>query len=264
MDIDFDRVTALIRQTKPLLLDSRKAAEITEKGRADYVTAVDLSVQSFLVDKLEALVPGIQFVCEEGEPSRVDWDQPVWILDPVDGTTNLIHDFHASAVSLGLWNGSAMEYGCVYNPFREELYRAERGRGAFLNGERIHVSTAGTLAHSVVVVGTAPWDKSRADQVFRTIEEIFQSCEDIRRTGSAALDCCSVACGRAEGFFEYDLKPWDYAAGSLLVEEAGGRFTDLEGRGFRPDHRADLIATNGRIHQELVDCLSRSARREAQ
>ena len=134
MDIDFDRVTALIRQTKPLLLDSRKAAEITEKGRADYVTAVDLSVQSFLVDKLEALAPGIQVVCEEGEPSRVDWDRPVWILDPVDGTTNLIHDFHASAVSLGLWNGSAMEYGCVYNPFREELYRAERGRGAFLNG----------------------------------------------------------------------------------------------------------------------------------
>ena len=256
MQIDYDRVTELVRQTKSLVLNSRQAAQITVKGRADYVTQVDFSVQEYLVGALKGLYPDSQFLCEEGAHAALDWDRPIWILDPIDGTTNLIHDFHTSAVSLGFWNGREMEYGCVYNPFREELYRAVRGQGAFLNDAPIHVSQVKTMSRSLVAVGTAPWDKTRVDQVFRTLRHIFLACEDIRRTGSAALDCCSVACGRTDGFFEYDLKPWDYAAGSLLVEEAGGSFTDLKGNRFRPDRVADLIASNGQIHRELVNCLA--------
>lgn len=255
MVIDYDKVTALVLEAKSLVLNTGNAGKITEKGASDYVTQVDFSVQDFMVKKLGELYPEIQFLCEEGEKSALDWDRPIWILDPVDGTTNLIHDFHMSAISLGLWNGREMEYGCVYNPFWDELYRAVRGRGAYLNGRHIHVSGAESMSRSVVAVGTAPWDKTRVDQVFDTLKKIFLSCQDIRRTGSAALDCCSVACGRADGFFEYDLKPWDYAAGSLLIEEAGGRFTDLEGRPFRPDRKADIIGTNGKIHDELISCL---------
>lgn len=255
MTIAYDEVTGLVRSAKKLVLNAKQAGQITVKGLADYVTQVDFSVQDYLVGELRQRYPEIQFLCEEGERDALDWDRPAWILDPVDGTTNLIHDYHTSAVSLGLWNGTEMEYGCVFNPFWDELYCAVRGKGAFLNGAPIRVSRTREMAHSVVAVGTAPWDKTRADQVFGTIKKIFLACEDVRRSGSAALDCCSVACGRADGFFEYDLKPWDYAAGSLIVEEAGGSFTDLAGRRFRPDHTADLIATNGQIHQELVSCL---------
>lgn len=259
MTLNYNKVTELVLAAKELVLNSKQAEQITVKGLADYVTQVDISVQNFLVGSLSQLDPDIQFLCEEGAHKRLDWERPIWILDPVDGTTNLIHDYHVSAVSLGLWNGTEMEYGCVFNPFWDELYHAIRGQGAFLNGKAIHVSKTQAMVNSVVAVGTAPWDKTRVDQVFGTIKKIFLSCQDVRRTGSAALDCCSVACGRVDGFFEYDLKPWDYAAGSLIVEEAGGSFTNLKGQRFRPDHTADLIATNGRIHPELIACLEQDA-----
>lgn len=258
MNVEFEKVTALVLDTKRLILNADQAQQVTVKGRADYVTQVDFAVQNELLSKLGACCPGIQFLGEEGQKRQLDWSKPVWILDPVDGTTNLIHDYQMSCVALGLWDGARLVYGCVYNPFREELFQAVRGQGAYLNGRRISVSKRSTLANSLIMVGTSPYEKDRADLVFDRIKRVYAASEDIRRSGSAALDCCAVACGRADGFFEYNLKPWDYAAASVILEEAGGAFTTMEGTAVFPGKNADVAGSNAAIHQEFLAKLNES------
>ena len=255
MNVDYDKVISLVLNTRALILNSDKAHQVTEKGLADYVTQVDFSVQNYLTHALAEEYPRIQFLGEEGQKEALDWTRPVWILDPVDGTTNLIHDFQMSCVALGLWDGTQMAFGCVYNPFRNELYRAVRGQGAWLNDRRISVSDRPTLAKSLIMVGTSPYEKDRAGEVFAKMKRVYLACEDIRRSGSAALDLCTVACGRADGYFEDTLGPWDFAAGSVILEEAGGTFTNAAGEPVFPGRRSGVAATNGRIHRELLNKL---------
>lgn len=257
MNINYQKIIELVLSTKDLILNTEKANQITVKGLADYVTQVDLSIQSYLVNALAHTYPEIQFLGEEGCQKELDWSRPVWILDPIDGTTNLIHDYQNSCVALGLWDGKQLVFGCVYNPFHNELYHAVRGDGAYLNGCRISVSDRPSLSRSLILVGTSPYEKDRADDVFGKIKHVYLASEDIRRSGSAALDFCTVACGRADGFFEYNLKPWDYAAGSVILEEAGGRFTNPLGDSVFPGKNSDVVGTNGSIQQELMDLLNR-------
>lgn len=256
MNVDYNKVIELVLSTKQLILNTDKAHQVTVKGLADYVTQVDFSVQNYLVHALAEAYPEIQFLGEEGHKEHLDWSRPVWILDPVDGTTNLIHDFQTSCVALGLWDGQELLFGCVYNPFREELYRAVRGQGAYLNDKKISVSDRPTLSKSLILVGTSPYEKERADEVFDKIKRVYVASEDIRRSGSAALDFCTVACGRTDGFFEYNLKPWDYAAGSVILEEAGGQFTNAHGERVFPGENSDVVGTNGLIQQELLNKLN--------
>lgn len=256
MTINYQKIIELVLNTKDLIMSHEKANQITVKGLADYVTQVDFSVQSYLVKALAEEYPDIQFLGEEGHKENLDWSRPVWILDPVDGTTNLIHNYQNSCVALGLWDGTQLVFGCVYNPFHNELYRAVRGEGAYLNGRRISVSDRACLDRSLILVGTSPYEKDRADEVFDKIKRVYMSSEDIRRSGSAALDFCTVACGRADGYFEYNLKPWDFAAGSVILEEAGGRVTNAIGDAVFPGENSDIICTNSLIHQELTDKLN--------
>lgn len=258
MTINYQKIIELVLNTKDLIMSHEKANQITVKGLADYVTQVDFSVQSYLVKALAEEYPDIQFLGEEGHKENLDWSRPVWILDPVDGTTNLIHNYQNSCVALGLWDGTQLVFGCVYNPFHNELYRAVRGEGAYLNGRRISVSDRACLDRSLILVGTSPYEKDRADEVFDKIKRVYMSSEDIRRSGSAALDFCTVACGRADGYFEYNLKPWDFAAGSVILEEAGGRVTNAIGDAVFPGENSDIICTNSLIHQELTDKLNKT------
>ena len=255
MNINYEEVRQLVLSCKGLIFNQKKAHEVKVKGLADYVTQVDLAVQSYLTAELNRRWPEVQFLGEEGQKHALDWSRPVWILDPVDGTTNLIHDYQTSCVSLGLWNGGEMEFGCVYNPFHGELFSAVQGQGASLNGEPISVSRRPTLSRSLILVGTTPYEKDRADQIFDQIKRVYVASEDIRRSGSAALDLCTIACGRAEGYFEYNLKPWDYAAGSVILEEAGGTFTGITGQPIFPGENGDVLCTNGLIHTELMEKL---------
>ena len=147
-------------------------------------------------------------------------------MDPIDGTTNLIYDYKLSAVSLGLYEQGEITMGIVYNPFTDEMFTAAKGEGAYLNGVSIHTSEEVELRNSIISYGSCPYDKSHAKELFPMFERIFVNCADFRRTGSAAIDFCYVACGRQHGFLELNLKPWDYAAGSLIVQEAGGVVTD--------------------------------------
>lgn len=248
MKIDAEKIISLVESIKPLFEDNKRASRVTEKGKADFVTEVDYAVQKRIKDGLLEQYPEIQFMAEEKDNSEIDFSGDVFILDPVDGTSNLIHDFQHSALSLGYVENGILTYGIVYKPYTNELWCAEKGKGAFLNGERIHVSSVESLERSLVLFGTSPYHHEYADKVFETAKKIFLDCSDVRRLGSAALDLAYVASGRAECYFELNLKPWDYAAGVLLVEESGGKVTDYAGNPIHLDRPCDIFAGNGRIN----------------
>lgn len=252
MKINMEELIQIVKQTKPHFEDAGAAGQVTVKGISDYVTQVDFHVQEQLGQALADRYPDIQFMGEEKDNSGIDFSGAVWILDPVDGTTNLIHNFRNSAVSLGLCVNGEMQAGIIYQPYTDEVFWAEKGKGAYLNGRRIYVSRAECLKDSLVSVGTSPYNHELAEENFRNFKEIFLSCQDIRRIGSAAIDLAYVASGRVEAYFERNLKPWDYAAGLLLVQEAGGTVTDFEGRPVALHKPSDIVAGNGKVGEELV------------
>ena len=183
----------------------------------------------------------------------MDPARPYWILDPIDGTTNLIHDCHQSCVALALWDGEKLVFGCCYNPFRDETFAAELGKGAYLNGRPIHVSDMSEMEKALVIVGTSPYEREKTDRVFDMVKRIFQRSADIRRLGSAELDLCWVACGRADCYVEYNLKPWDYAAGSVILHEAGGKLSDCAGQEPKLPFNSDICCSNGLLQAEFLD-----------
>ncbi len=248
-------IMELVKKTKAFVENREMASHVKAKGPADYVTQVDTDIQSFLCKELSRLAPQIQFLGEEEGLHEMPGDV-YWILDPIDGTTNLIHDYQHSVVSLGLYEKGEITLGVIYDPFREDIYYAQKGKGSFLNGNPIHVSLAGTLGETIIAFGTAPYDRELSAENFRHLEKVFGKCQDIRRTGSAALDLAYVACGRTGGFFEPRLSPWDFAAGMLLVTEAGGRITDLTGESLNLLKRGGVVATNGKLHGELLELLA--------
>lgn len=196
----------------------------------------------------------------------------------MDGTTNLCFDFQHSAVSLSFYDGKEITFGLIYNPFTEELFTATKGEGAYLfnrtnpymenfdksdpsvrhrtDGIPIHVTDNRDMAHSLIAIGTSPYNKADSKLNFTDFEAVFTKCLDIRRTGSSALDFAYVASGRIDGYFERKLRLWDYAAGYILVREAGGKITDIKGNDLKHLVRCDVIATNGSIHDEFRQCIT--------
>ena len=215
-----------------------------------------MAVQSFLARQLAVIAPNVQFMGEEQDNSGIDPSRPFWILDPVDGTTNLIHGLRLSAVSLAYAEGGAVRFGVVYDPFRGECYSACEGRGASLNGELISVSSALELSDALAAAGTVPGYKHMADEAFRQMRLLYDSCQDVRRSGCASLDLCHVAAGRLDAYAELMLQPWDYAAGALIVSEAGGRATTLTGEPLPLTHGSAILASNGRLHSKLLSLLA--------
>lgn len=244
-----------VQEAGACLTDPAAVHSIRAKGETDYVTNVDLAVQELLRERLTALAPDVQFMGEEQDNTGLDWSRPCWILDPVDGTTNLIHNFRHSAVSLALSEAGQILFGVVYNPYSGECFTARRGQGAFCNGSPIRVSSADRLEDSLLSVGTVPGRRELADTAFRQMRALYDACQDVRRTGCASLDLCWVACGRLDGYVELSLQPWDYAAGMLIVEEAGGRVTVLDGSPLSLSQGGSLLATNGQLHSALLTIL---------
>ena len=250
--IDVDKITALVHKTDKIIFDDDAVSSIHVKGAADYVTKVDIEVQNFLQRELAKLYPEIGFLAEEQERFEADRTKSYWILDPIDGTTNLIHHYNMSAVSLGLYEKGSITFGMVYNPFTKETFMAVEGMGAYLNGKKIQTGTCNSLKDAVISYGSSPYDKDRAHELFGLFEKIFLHCADFRRNGSAALDLCYVACGRQEAYLEQNLKPWDYAAGALIVKEAGGCVgTWKEGEPISFLENSNIIATNGYVEEAL-------------
>ena len=250
-----EQAVQAVREAGDRLADPAAVRSIRAKSETDYVTNVDLAVQEFLRGRLAALAPDIQFMGEEQDNRPLDWSRPCWILDPVDGTTNLIHRFRHSAVSLALAEAGQILFGVVYNPYSGECFTAQRGRGAFCNGSPVRVSGTERLGDSLISVGTVPGCRELADTAFRQMRDLYDACQDVRRTGCASLDLCWVACGRLDGYVELMLQPWDYAAGMLIVEEAGGWVTAPDGSPLSLRQGGPLLATNGRLHAAMQSLL---------
>ena len=249
------QIVQMVRKAGALLADPNAVRTVAAKSQTDYVTNVDTAVQNLLRDQLYALDPEVQFLGEEGSKDAIDPKRPFWILDPVDGTTNLIHRFRHSAISLALAEDGEVTFGLVYQPYTGECFTARRGAGAFCNGQPISVSKASTLGDSLLSAGTVPGRRELADAAFRQMRTLYNRCQDVRRTGCASLDLCWVACGRLEGYVELALQPWDYAAGLLLVEEAGGRVTAPDGSRLSLTQGSGVLASNGILHSELITLL---------
>lgn len=226
--------------------------QISFKGRIDLVTQTDLAVEKLLSESLPALVPGSTVLGEESHTSLVPGDL-TWIVDPVDGTTNYAHKIPLTAVSVALWKQGRVEMGAIYLPVLEELFWAVRGQGAFLNGEAISVSVEDSVQRSVIATGFPYSVYSEVDDVCARLRSVMLASQGVRRLGSAAVDLAYTACGRFEGFYETGLKPWDTAAGWLLVEEAGGRVSTLDGEYALGSHM--IVATNRAVHDELLSLL---------
>lgn len=212
------------------------------KGPANLVTALDRKAEELLRSGL----PGASFWGEEtGRSGSEEW---CWVVDPVDGTTNFAHRYPHAAISVALARRSRVHLGLVYDFFRRELFTARSSEGAFLNGKPIRVSQVGSLGQALLSTGLGP---ESAPLEYARFQALNASSHGVRRSGCCSLDLCWVAAGRLEAYYEWDLNPWDVAAGSLIVTEAGGRFTALDGSPARLE-RGDFLASNGRFHEELT------------
>ena len=232
---------------------SREHAEV--KGRHDLVSYVDRQAEDMLFNALKPLVHGAHFLMEESG-GREDLSLPLWIIDPLDGTTNFIYGVPVFCVSVALyWQGQSV-LGFVYDMMREEMFHAVRGGGAFLNGRTLQVSACPVLDDGLVATGFPFRDLDRLDEYMALLREMMCGTRGIRRLGSAALDLAYVAAGRFDAFFESNLRPWDVAAGALLVQEAGGQATDFDG-GDQFLLGRNILASNGLLHPELRALIQR-------
>ena len=244
-------ILPIVRDAGEIILRREGADRIASKAAQDFVTDVDFKVQCFIRDRLAQEWPHIQFMGEEQDNSHLDFSRPYWVLDPIDGTTNFIHDFRASVISLALVCDHDPIFGVVYNPSTGEEFTGIRGGGAYLNGNPITVSGASSLSEALVFVGTAPYRRNEMDENFRRIQRVYLSSHDIRRFGCTALELCYIACGRADGQFEFGTKPWDIAAGWLILREAGGEVVSVWGGNPPLDGESAIVSTNGKFTEEL-------------
>jgi myo-inositol-1(or 4)-monophosphatase len=220
------------------------------KGEFDLVTEADRASEKLIVERLRSHFPSHGIVAEEGG-GHASKSEYTWFVDPLDGTTNFAHSFPIFNVTLGLARGEEMIAGVVFDPMKSELFTAERGGGAYLNNRRIHVSSAKRLADSLSSTGF-PSRKRRHNANIYFYYQLAMASHGVRRTGSAAIDIAYVACGRLDFFWEFGLKPWDVAAGSLIVQEAGGRVSDMHGAAHSVTKSKSFLCDNGALHAEAL------------
>lgn len=233
-----------------------KPHDIKHKGAIDLVTEADVASEERVLEILTDAYPYVGMLAEESHAQYGKIPEgPTWIIDPLDGTTNFAHNFPWFGVSIAYAVDGISKVGVIYSPIQDELFCGCLGNGAWLNGKPIKVSKAAKLDESLLATGFPYAIKEKATDVIKTLEAILPQVQGIRRAGAAALDMAYVACGRLDGFWEIHLKPWDTAAGMLLVEEAGGKLSDFRGGKYSP-FVPEILASNSKIHGELVDQLT--------
>jgi myo-inositol-1(or 4)-monophosphatase len=226
--------------------------QIEKKGRNDLVSYVDRTAEAQLTEALKSLIPGAGFLNEEG--GAAEGNEYTWIIDPLDGTTNFIHGIPIYGVSVALALNQQVIIGCVYDPERNELFSAGLGTGAFRNGQPIHVSQTPTLSESLVATGFPYTWFDHMDAYLNAFKEMLQKTQGLRRPGAASIDLVWTACGRFDAYFESWLKPWDIAAGMLIVTEAGGKVSTFSGSDSVL-YANEILATNAFIHAEMAEIL---------
>jgi len=227
------------------------------KGEIDLVTEADIASEKAILSLVKDKCPQIEVMAEESSAHNTDSiSSRTWIIDPLDGTTNFAHGCPWFCVSIALWNRDHIELGVVYLPLQNELFYAVKGAGTCLNDRNINVSSTSSLNHSLLATGF-PYDvREKPDLVMPAFKDMILKAQGVRRAGAAALDLAYVAAGRFDGFWEIKLKPWDTAAGMLLVEEAGGRVTDFANNSYTPFLK-EILASNSLIHGDMVAVLKK-------
>lgn len=233
-------------------IDHVQDLPVSEKSRNDFVTEVDRQAEAVIIDTILKSYPDHAILAEEsGNQGSGEY---VWIIDPLDGTTNFLHGFPQYAVSIALQYRGLLNQAVIYDPLRQELFTASRGDGAYLNDRRIRVSNRKHLDGALLGTGFPFKEGARIDQYLETFRTLFPRTAGIRRAGAASLDLAYVACGRLDGFWEFGLKPWDMAAGVLLIEEAGGMISDFKGGNLYLQN-GDIIAGSPKIFTEIISSI---------
>ena len=241
-----EKIIEVVKQAGEIYKSAAGDLGITSKGSAvNLVTEYDKKIQDFLFSKLSETVPGCSFLGEEGDGNKELSDGYCFIIDPIDGTTNFIKGFQHSAISVGLAKDKELILGVVMDPDLDNIYYAEKGKGAYLNGRKIHVSDC-DMQNSLVLFGTCPYEHELARKTFELTEQIFYKCVEIRRGGSAALDICYVAAGKADLFYELILRPWDFAGATVILKEAGGVCMTLDKEDISCGRIGSYFCSNGK------------------
>lgn len=235
-------------------VESEGALKIKGGDVANMVTEYDVAIQNFLISSIKEQIPEACFIAEEKENDKeVLKNEYCFIIDPIDGTMNFIHEYGHSCISLAMFSRGEAVFSAIYDPYRKEMFSATKGKGAFLNGKKITVSNR-DVPHSIIAYGTMPYSKDTlGEATFKLCYKLFMAGNDVRRCGSAALDLAYLAAGRNDMFFELMLFPWDIAAGYLLVKEAGGVITDKDGNDIDFSAPTPVIAANPVVYPFLLD-----------
>ncbi len=251
-----ENIINIVRDAGQIMLKAQYVQDAVEskQGRANFVTKYDVEVQDFLFRELSALYPEAIFIGEEDESNTKLTEGYCFIIDPIDGTTNFIFDYKHSCIAVGLMYQKNMIAGVVYNPYVNEMFYAELGKGAYLNGRQLCLKDH-SLEEGVVAIGTCPYYREYADETFRIARKLYDKALDIRRTGSAALDICYVAAGRIVLYYEMQLSPWDYAAASMILTEAGGFISAMDQSGLSFNKLCSAIAATPTAYQEYFTLL---------
>jgi len=232
---------------------STKSVKVKHKGAVDLVTEADLASEKLVIEELNKRFPGHAVLSEEAGKNEIKSDY-LWIIDPLDGTTNFAHRYPIYAVSIGLAYQGEVVVGVVYDPNLDELFLSQKGNGATLNNKPIHVSAVDNLDKALLATGF-PYNLRRQPEPASDYFKTFTlKAQGVRRAGAASLDLCNVACGRLDGFWEVGLKPWDTAAASLILTEAGGKLSKYDGSSFDM-WTPEVVATNGLIHEQMTEIL---------
>ena len=252
--INYDEIVEIVRCAGEIFKKAQAEADAVFKkqGAANFVTKYDKQVQAYLIEHFRKLIPGVHFLAEEDGIQQELGDEYCFIIDPIDGTTNFICDYKFSCISVGLtWKGR-MLFGVVYNPYTGDMYTAVKGGGAKQNGREIHSSEEG-LADNIAAFGAARYNSDKTDEIFEYAKQLYLRSMAVRSGGSAALDICRVASGANGVYIEMMLQPWDYAAASLIVMEAGGFISTVEGRMITLDAPCSILAAGRKCWKETMD-----------
>lgn len=246
----------IAREAGLILLEKfGRVLKTTDKGDKNIVTEADIASEEYIVGQIKTHFPRHRILAEEAGEVIVEAGESRfrWVIDPLDGTTNFSHGYPCFCVSIGLEREGQLQIGAIYDPTRDEMFAAERGQGATLNGRKIQPSSVENLDRALVVTGF-PYDIRTRERFVELFSRFVLNSQAVRRDGSAAIDLAYVACGRFEGFWEEGLSPWDTAAGALIVEEAGGRVSHYDGSKF-DIYRPQILATNGVVHDQMLEIL---------
>jgi len=246
------KIIEAVKTASDFVFDKKLREDVAMKGKADYVTAVDLRISEYIKEILRKIDPDAGFMSEE---EKGEIKEKRWILDPIDGTANLVYDYNFSSVSLGYFDGNEVTFGVIYDPYKRELFTAAKGEGVYLNGVKLPKAPDRAPEECLVEFGANSTRKEYTAESFEIGREVFTRCLDIRRGCSSALALAYIAAGRLNGYFEREIKPWDYAAASLMLNESGCIYTDWQGEKIQFERPTSFLCGTPRAYEVISNII---------